>query len=206
MPTVSEVPVSLSIKPFVGTTDDLPESAAVQTFTNTVQIIPVQASISVSIEPAGTSATENLTFYVGLGVVAMLVVLIAVLIIVLLLVLLYPRKGKQIQKTVQLSPDPSNGPEYEAYTDATDAPASLDPPSPNSTEQNNAFDDPIYNAPNQQHSNCNLLDIRELYPKSPNDTSPNHITAYAVSNVHCTTNKALVTAPEPNNDYDYAEP
>ena len=154
------------------TSQDIP----MQTRTDT----PVQSSsISINVDVAGTSNTNRLTLYVGIAVLGVLLILIVSLMILLSAILLSPRKTrkKQIKKQVENAPE-LNSARYQHYTDVTDAPAS-------SGRTEAVFDDPIYNAPTtnaRQDSHTRVLNVLQTQAAHDDD-----VTAYAISNVNCTT-------------------
>ena len=151
-----------------------------------------------AVASANTSSIQGLMFYVGLGVVGMLAVLICALIMVIIAILRCPRKREIKQNQVNNTPDPSNA-QYELYTNPareSSSPEHTEPP----------FDNPIYNTPTVSAPSdfrCKLMDISKLYTQESNGNSSHTITAYAISNVHCTPNRAN---RQPSYAHDYDEP
>ena len=141
---------------------------------------PVQSSsISITVDVAGSRNTNGLTLYIGIAVLGVLLILIIGLMIILAAILLSPRKThkKMIKNQVKNTPEP-NGGRYQHYADVTDAPAS-------SGRTEAVFDDPIYNAPTtntRQDSRAEVLNTPHVQVSNDDD-----VTAYAVSNVNCTT-------------------
>ena len=157
--------------------------------------------------------TQGLMFYIGLGVVGALLAMILLLIVVLVIVAKSPRRRTSKNPptpAIHINPESANSAGYELYTDVPDAPSSVEPQSPSNT-QPQVFDDPIYHAPDPQKdlAACFMLaQIKNQHTPTPNDaqsTIPT-ISAYAISNVHCSTNRALPTVQEQSDDYDYADP
>ena len=176
-PTTAPNPAKTSTETTAGTTATSPGMNAATT--------PVQTtSPPVVVDSTDTSSTQGVMFYVGLGVVGILLALIAVLVVILLFVLFYPKKRGYKQKMVQIpTPEPGSSAEYVLATDVIDAASSSEPPSPNNTDD--TFDDPIYNTPIQQSCDTG----NQCYQRAPKDEA---ITAYAVANVHCNSTTALM--------------
>ena len=138
-----------------------------------------------------------------------MLVMICVLIVLLAIVIKSPRKKAECNETptVHVNPESSSSTGYEVYTDTTDdASSSVVSQSPSNSQP--LFDnpisepDPIARYEMQYVRNKTSQQIQS----SKASTTPSLISAYAISNVHCTTSRALPTIREQSDDYDYADP
>ena len=171
-------------------------------------------SVPVVVDSASTDSAQGLMFYISLGVVGMLLTLICVLIVILVIVIKSPRRrirdNKQLpMPAIHVNPESGSTAGYEMYTDVADEPPqSVQSQSPNNVQH--VFDDPIYNAPETEQEPAAggklAADLRSQAQSKALLLAPAIISAYAISNVHCTTSRELPTISEQSDDYDYADP
>ena len=142
----------------------------------------------------------------------MMLVMICVLIVLLVIVVKSPRRKAKSNETpaVHVNPESSSSTRYEVYTDTTDDVASsVVCQSPRNSQP--LFDNLIYNNPEPDLiARYAMQDIRnkisQKIQSNKASTTPSLISAYAISDVHCTTSRALPTIREQSDDYDYADP
>ena len=164
----------------------------------------------VVVNSANTAPAQGLMFYVSVGVVGALLTMICVLIVILAIVIKSPRKkvndNEQLpMPAIHINPETSNGTNYELYNDQTDdVPSSVASQNPKNPEP--MFDNAIYNVPEVQQAGSKTENVQNTHIQSKTLSTPILVSAYAISNLHCSTNQALSTISEQSDDdYDSAE-
>ena len=134
---------------------------------------------------------------------------ICVLIVVLVIVIKSPRKKAKNSEqpptpAVHVNLETGSSVGYEMYTDTTpgNVSSSAESQSPNCAQP--IFDNSIYNSP--EPADLHTREDMSSQIQSESSSTPAIVSAYAVSNVHCTTMRALPTIREQSDDYDYADP
>lgn len=161
----------------------------------------------VVVNSANTAPAQGLMFYVSVGVVGILLTMICILIVILAIVIKSPRKkvndNEQLpMPAIHINPETSNGTNYELYNNQTD-----DVPSGGASQNPEPmFDNAIYNVPEVQQAASKTENVNNIHIQSKTLSTPILVSAYAISNLHCSTNQALSTISEQSDDdYDSAE-